>query len=142
MNADAVGIDLGGELSAPLAVRAQKRHISPFAMGLLGTRAVESMPAMAKAAAQPGTRNGGKLTQAQLDARAQQRTEDDELIREAQKGQRTAFDALVRRYDQSVLPLALPMLSNEQDAQDVHQDGFLKAYRHLGNFPAFCSIYT
>ena len=85
MNADAVGMDLGGELSAPLAVRAQKRHISPFAMGLLGTPAVESMPAMAKAAAQPGTRSGGKLTQAQLDARAQQRTEDDELIREAQR---------------------------------------------------------
>ena len=78
MNADAVGMDLGGELSSPLAAVAQKRHISPFAMGLLGARAVESMPAMAKAAAQSGTRNGGKLTQAQLDARAQQRTEDDE----------------------------------------------------------------
>src|SRR5260370_357111 len=82
MNADAVGMDLGGELSAPLAAVAQKRHISPFAMGLLGTRAVESMPAMAKAAAQSGTRNGGKLTQAQLDARAQQRTEADEVMSE------------------------------------------------------------
>ena len=142
MNADAVGIDLGGELSAPLAVVAQKRHISPFAMGLLGTTAVESMPAMAKAAAQSGTRNGGKLTQAQLDARAQQRTEDDDLIREAQKGQRTAFDALVRRYDQSVLRLALHMLGNEQDAQDVHQEAFIKAYRHLGNFRFECSFYT
>src|SRR5882672_5101907 len=142
MNADAVGMDLGGELSSPLAVVAQKRHISPFAMGLLGTRAVESMPAMAKAAAQPGTRNGGKLTQAQLDARAQQRTEDDELIRAAQKGQRTAFDALVRRYDQSVLRLALHMLGNEQDAQDVHQEAFIKAYRHLGNFRFECSFYT
>ena len=116
MNSDAVGMDLGGELSSPLAVVAQKRRISPFAMGVLGTRAVESMPAMAKAAAQSGTRNGGKLTQAQLDARAQQRTEDDELIREAQKGERAAFDALVRRYDQSVLRLALHMLGNEQDA--------------------------
>src|SRR5260370_21761960 len=110
MNADAVGMDLGGELSSPLAVVAQKRHISPFAMGLLGTRAVESMPAMAKAAAQPGTRNGGKLTQAQLDARAQQRTEDDELIREAQKGQRTAVDALVRREDPEGLRQAPLML--------------------------------
>ena len=142
MNSDAVGMDLGGELSAPLAAVAQKRHISPFAMGLLGTRAVESMPAMAKAAAQPGTRNGGKLTQAQLDARAQQRTEDDELIREAQKGERAAFDALVRRYDQSVLRLALHMLGNEQDAQDVHQEAFIKAYRHLGNFRFECSFYT
>jgi RNA polymerase sigma-70 factor, ECF subfamily len=142
MNADAVGIDLSGELSSPLTVVAQKRRISPFAMGLLGSRAVESVPGMAKAAAQSGARNGCKLTQAQLDARAQQRTEDDELIREAQKGQRTAFDTLVRRYDQSVLRLALHMLGNEQDAQDVHQEAFIKAYRHLGNFRFECSFYT
>jgi RNA polymerase sigma-70 factor (ECF subfamily) len=103
--------------------------------------AVESLPAMAKAATQSGTR-GGKLTQAQIDARAQQRIEDDDLIREAQGGERTAFDALVRRYDQSVLRLALHMLGNEQDAQDVHQEAFIKAYRHLSNFRFECSFYT
>src|SRR5258705_12862785 len=103
MNADAVGIDLDGELSSPLAVVAQKRHISPFAMGLLGTRAVESMPAMAKAAAQPGTRNGGKLTPALLDAPVQQRADDCELISEAQKSQRTAFNTVCGRHDPSVL---------------------------------------
>jgi RNA polymerase sigma-70 factor (ECF subfamily) len=99
---------------------------------------------MAKAAAQPGTseRRGGKLTPAQIEARALQRAEDDDLIREAQRGDRTAFDSLVRRYDQSVLRLALHMLGNEQDAQDVHQEAFLKAYRHLGNFRFECSFYT
>jgi RNA polymerase sigma-70 factor (ECF subfamily) len=104
--------------------------------------AIESSPAMPKAAAQSGRTTGGKLTQAQIDARALQRTEDDELIREAQRGERTAFDSLVRRYDQSVLRLALHMLGNEQDAQDVHQEAFLKAYRHLGNFRFECSFYT
>jgi RNA polymerase sigma-70 factor (ECF subfamily) len=118
------------------------RRPSPFALGLRDAAAVESMPGMAKAATQSGTRNGGKLTQAQIDARAQQRIEDDELIREAQRGERTAFDALVRRYDQSVLRLALHMLGNEQDAQDVHQEAFIKAYRHLGNFRFECSFYT
>jgi RNA polymerase sigma-70 factor (ECF subfamily) len=141
MSAEAVGIDLGGELS-PQAVNPRGRRISPFAAGLLGRTAVESMPEMAKVATQSGTRNGGKLTQAQMDARAQQRTEDDQLIREAQAGQRTSFDALVRRYDQSVLRLALHMLGNEQDAQDVHQEAFIKAYRHLGNFRFECSFYT
>src|SRR6202453_5350839 len=141
MSAEAVGIDLGGELS-PQAVNPRGRRISPFAAGLLGRTAVESMPEMAKVATQSGTRNGGKLTQAQMDARAQQRTEDDQLIREAQAGQRTSFDSLVRRYDQSVLRLALHMLGNEQDAQDVHQEAFLKAYRHLGNFRFECSFYT
>ncbi len=107
---------------------------------MVGT-AVESLPAMAKAAVQTGTR-GGKLTPAQLEARAQQRAEDDDYIREAQRGERTAFDALVRRYDQSVLRLALHMLGNEQDAQDVHQEAFIKAFRHLGNFRFECSFYT
>ena len=142
MNADAVGIDLVGELSSPLAVVAQKRHISPFAMGLLGATAVESMPAMAKAAAQSGTRNSGKLTQAQLDARAQQRTEDDELIREAQKGSRAAFDALVRQYEQQVLRLALHLTGSEHDAEDIYQEAFLKAFRYIGNFRFECSFYT
>ena len=158
INADAAGMGLvdglgitglsGGELAVSRGgIRGRKP--SPFALGFQaaglqvarGSQAVESLPAMAKAATQTGSR-GGKLTQAQVEARAQQRSEDDELIREAQRGQRTAFDALVRRYDQSVLRLALHMLGNEQDAQDVHQEAFIKAYRHLGNFRFECSFYT
>ena len=101
---------------------------------------VESAAEMPKAAVQPGAR--AKLTAEQMEQRLQQRSEDDELIRAAQKGDRTAFDALVRRYDRSVLRLALHMLGNEQDAQDVHQDAFIKAYRHLSNFRFECSFYT
>jgi RNA polymerase sigma-70 factor (ECF subfamily) len=161
MNAEALGIAPCGEIvSSKSSVSragggARVRHVSPFALGFqsgsatqadvlagtAGNAPVESLPEMPKAAAQSGTR-GGKLTQAQMDARAQQRTEDDDLIREAQRGQRSAFDALVRRYDQSVLRLALHMLGNEQDAQDVHQEAFIKAYRHLGNFRFECSFYT
>jgi RNA polymerase sigma-70 factor, ECF subfamily len=115
---------------------------APRAMGLPLT--VQSSAAMPKATVQTGVRlrNGSRLTPAQLEARAQQRAEDDDLIREAQKGDRTSFDALVRRYDQAVLRLALHMLGNEQDAQDIHQEAFLKAYRHLGNFRFECSFYT
>jgi RNA polymerase sigma-70 factor, ECF subfamily len=162
MNADALSLENGGELTPVLSAitgKARGRAAGTFTPAIqqsallsaaakvgattLGT--IESSPAMPKATAQPGTRTdraGGKLTQAQLEARALQRTEDDELIREAQRGDRTAFDSLVRRYDQSVLRLALHMLGNEQDAQDVHQEAFLKAYRHLGNFRFECSFYT
>jgi RNA polymerase sigma-70 factor (ECF subfamily) len=104
-----------------------------------GVVAVES-PAVAKAAA--GRTGRAALTPAQVEARAQQRLEDDELIRQAQRGERDAFDQLVRRYDGAVLRLALHMLGNEQDAQDVHQEAFLKAYRHLSNFRFECSFYT
>jgi RNA polymerase sigma-70 factor (ECF subfamily) len=162
MNADALSLENGGNLAPVLSSisgSARRRRVGAFAppehksalldaavlisAATLGT--IESSPVMPKATAQSGTRNdrtGGKLTQAQIDARALQRTEDDDLIREAQRGDRTSFDALVRRYDQSVLRLALHMLGNEQDAQDVHQEAFLKAYRHLGNFRFECSFYT
>ena len=120
------------------------RHSSPFALGLretsgMGT-SVKSSVAMPNATAQPGPRT--KPTAEQMDVRQQQRAEDDELIRAAQKGDRQAFDALVRRYDRSVLRLALHVLGNEQDAQDVHQEAFLKAYRYLSNFRFECSFYT
>ncbi len=104
-----------------------------------GAGAVES-PKVANSAA--GRAGRAALTPAQMEARAQQRLEDDELIRQAQRGERGAFDQLVRRYDGAVLRLALHMLSNEQDAQDVHQEAFLKAYRHLASFRFECSFYT
>jgi RNA polymerase sigma-70 factor (ECF subfamily) len=162
MDADALSLETGGELApvlSAIAGNARKKSAAVFSpavrksalldaaatVGASARGAIESSPAMPKAAAQPGAktdRAGTKLTQAQLDARAQQRTEDDDLIREAQRGDRSAFDSLVRRYDQSVLRLALHMLGNEQDAQDVHQEAFLKAYRHIGNFRFECSFYT
>ena len=119
-NAEAAGMNLGnglgigGETASSLAGGLRGRRFGSYALGLASAVAVESLPVMTKAAVQPGAR-GGKLTQAQIDARAQQRAEDDELIREAQRGQRAAFDALVRRYDQSVLRLALHMLGNEHN---------------------------
>jgi RNA polymerase sigma-70 factor, ECF subfamily len=75
-----------------------------------------------------------------IDPRA--RASETELIREAQQGSRTAFDALVRQYDQAVLRLALHLTGSEQDAEDIHQEAFLKAYRYLGNFRFECSFYT
>lgn len=70
------------------------------------------------------------------------RASETELIREAQKGSRSAFDALVRQYDHAILRLALHLTGSEQDAQDIHQEAFLKAYRYLPNFRFECSFYT
>ena len=130
-----------------------RRRVSPFALGLQETLATDSSAAPAvesaaasmpkvetRTAAQTGARL--RLTPQEMEARAQQRAEDDDLIRAAQKGDRSAFDSLVRRYDRSVLRLALHMLGNEEDAQDVHQEAFIKAYRHLSNFRFECSFYT
>jgi len=126
-------IVLGGE---------RRRSLASLDPGVADSNdGVKSMASMSlNVATQSSTR--ARLSAEQLEARQQQRAEDDELIRAAQKGDRSAFDALVRRYDRSVLRLALHMLGNEQDAQDVHQDAFIKAYRHLSNFRFECSFYT
>ena len=56
------------------------------------------------------------------------------LIRRAQRGERTAFDSLVRRYDQEVLRMALRVVQSPEEAQDLYQEAFLKVYRSLGRF--------
>jgi len=73
---------------------------------------------------------------------SQSRINDAELIRGAQRGDRAAFEELVRQYDQAVLRLALHLTGSEQDARDVYQDAFLKSYRNLGSFRFECSFYT
>jgi RNA polymerase sigma-70 factor, ECF subfamily len=70
---------------------------------------------------------------------------DDEeraSVRKAQEGDRSAFEALVRRYDRRILSLALGMTGNPQDAQDIFQETFLAAYRALPRFRMDSSFYT
>jgi RNA polymerase sigma-70 factor (ECF subfamily) len=75
-------------------------------------------------------------------SQALSRVDDNALIREAQRGNRVAFEDLVRHYDHAVLRLALRLTGSEHDAQDIYQEAFLKAYRNLGSFRFECSFYT
>lgn len=75
-------------------------------------------------------------------AQSPSRINDADLIREAQQGNKAAFEELVRQYDQAVLRLALHLTRTEQDAKDIYQEAFLKAYRNLGSFRFECSFYT
>ncbi|WP_263356274.1 RNA polymerase sigma factor [Acidicapsa ligni] len=92
----------------------------------------------------------GRVGQMRQQASSQSETEDRlraratemDLIREAQAGSRAAFDSLVRQYEHQVLRLALHLTGSEQDAEDIYQEAFLKAYRYLGNFRFECSFYT
>ena len=70
------------------------------------------------------------------------RIDDTVLVREAQRGNRVAFEELVRHYDQAVLRLAYHLTGSEQDAQDIYQEAFLKAYKNVGHFRFECSFYT
>jgi RNA polymerase sigma-70 factor, ECF subfamily len=70
------------------------------------------------------------------------RIDDTNLIREAQQGNHRAFEELIRSYDQAVLRLALHLTGSPDDAQDIYQEAFLKAYKSVGNFRFECSFYT
>jgi len=70
------------------------------------------------------------------------RIDDTLLVREAQRGNRAAFEELVRHYDQAVLRLAMHLTGSEHEAQDIYQDAFLRAYKSVGNFRFECSFYT
>jgi RNA polymerase sigma-70 factor (ECF subfamily) len=67
---------------------------------------------------------------------------DSDLIKAAQRGDRAAFEELVRHYDQQVLRLAYHLTGSDTEAQDIYQEAFLKAYRHINNFRFECSFYT
>ena len=70
------------------------------------------------------------------------RIDDTVLVREAQRGNRAAFEDLVRHYDQAVLRLAMHYTGSDTEAQDIYQEAFLKAYRNIGGFRFECSFYT
>lgn len=59
---------------------------------------------------------------------------DAELVRRAKAGELHAFESLTMRYEKRVYSLALRMLRQEQDAEDVTQQTFLSALEHLDGF--------
>ena len=67
---------------------------------------------------------------------------DGELVQRAREGDRDAFQQLVERYQRRIATLALGMLRNREDALDVVQDTFTKAYQSLDRFKGDASFYT
>src|SRR5437588_10354083 len=70
------------------------------------------------------------------------RTDDTVLIRQAQEGNTDAFEQLVRHYDQTVLRLATHLTGSQDDAQEIYQEAFLRAYQNLDRFRFESSFYT
>jgi RNA polymerase sigma-70 factor (ECF subfamily) len=61
-------------------------------------------------------------------------TEMDELVTRAQHGDQLAFDELVRRTHADTYTLAYRLCGNEEDARDVVQDAYLRAFKGLKRF--------
>jgi RNA polymerase sigma-70 factor, ECF subfamily len=68
--------------------------------------------------------------------------QDHSLVRAAQAGNQAAFEQLVYAHDQAVLRLAFRITGSHNDAQDIHQEAFIKVYKKLGGFRFECTIST
>lgn len=64
------------------------------------------------------------------------------LVRAAKNGDIAAFEELVKRYDRNVFRIAQHITQNREDAEDVVQDAFLKAYGNLNQFQEQSKFYT
>jgi len=67
---------------------------------------------------------------------------DEAAAAETRKGDRNAFRVLVDRHSRPVFRLAYRMTGNEQDAEDVVQETFLRAYKQIGQFDGRSSFST
>jgi RNA polymerase sigma-70 factor, ECF subfamily len=59
---------------------------------------------------------------------------DEELVEACQAGEASAFEVLVARWEDKIRGAAYRFLGSEEEARDVSQEAFLKAYRALGSF--------
>jgi len=64
------------------------------------------------------------------------------LVRRVQNGDYSAFDALVQRYQERIYATVYHMTSNHEDANDLTQETFIKAYKALGSFKGDSSFFT
>src|ERR1700682_6016719 len=64
------------------------------------------------------------------------------LLERARRGDAAAFTELVERYERKIFRLAKHITQNDDDAEDVLQETFLKAYTHLDNFQGNSKFYT
>ena len=69
-------------------------------------------------------------------------SEEMALVHAAKAGDVSAFESLVKKYDRNVFRIANHITHNREDAEDVVQDAFLKAYENLEQFQGQSKFYT
>jgi RNA polymerase sigma-70 factor, ECF subfamily len=68
--------------------------------------------------------------------------DESALVARAKAGDMEAFSELVRHYERRVFRMAKQITQNDDDAEDVLQETFLKAYTHLDDFQGNSKFYT
>ena len=76
------------------------------------------------------------------DANTPARVLEGDLVRRARHGDLRAYDELVKRYQERIYATIYHMTSNHEDANDLAQESFIKAYSALKSFKGGSSFYT
>jgi len=75
-------------------------------------------------------------------ATATETPEDQQLVKRAQAGHLEAYDELIRRYQERIYATIYHMTANHEDANDIAQETFIKAYQALKSFKGDSSFFT
>ena len=89
--------------------------------------------------ARPSLRSSEK---AELDRNPSVTPGDEELVASAQRGDRRAFEELVERHERKAYHIAFDFARDREEAKDLSQEAFLKAFTNLRNFDGRSSFYT
>ena len=68
--------------------------------------------------------------------------EESDLVERAKRGDMAAYDDLVRRYQERIYATVYHMTANHEDANDLAQEAFIKAFQALNSFKGGSSFYT
>lgn len=70
------------------------------------------------------------------------RDNESEIIHKVLSGKREAFETLVEKYEKLIYNLSYQLTNSTEDAFDISQETFLKAYKSLGSFRGDCKFST
>ena len=92
--------------------------------------------------AEPVSRKASKAVDKSAAVAASQPVPETELVQRARRGDLPAYDELVRRYQERIYATIYHMTSNHEDANDLAQESFIKAFHALKSFKGGSSFYT
>ena len=69
------------------------------------------------------------------------KAQQSEALEALRRGERAEFAQLVEQYSPMIYRLGLKMLNNPQDAEDILQETFIKAYKHIDKFDGIKRIH-
>jgi RNA polymerase sigma-70 factor (ECF subfamily) len=77
-----------------------------------------------------------------LNKESRAEADESDLIRRAKKGDPRAFGSLVERYQRRVVSVAFAVVHNQEDAHELAQETFIRAYENIGGFESRSSFST